>query len=117
MPLQELDYRINQIGKEYGKHEDQDDAPGAIYDCAHDGKEQYRQQDVRGAALSEGHWWLSVSERLRSFPTPSAARFSQARKERVCNHTEFRSPARHRRRRNTHRSISPLVPTMHSQLE
>lgn len=63
MPLQKLDYRIDQIGKEYGEHEDKNDAPGVIYNRAQYGKKQYRQQDVRGAAFREGHWW-SLSEKL-----------------------------------------------------
>jgi hypothetical protein len=30
MPLQELDYGVDQVSEEYGKDEDQNDAPGAI---------------------------------------------------------------------------------------
>ncbi len=70
MPLQELDHGINQVGKEYGKDEDQKDAPCAVHGGAHNGKEQYRQQDVRGAALREGHWLLSVREEIFEVPTP-----------------------------------------------
>src|SRR5262249_40267322 len=96
MPLQELGHRINQIGKEHGKYEDQNDAPCAIYSCAHHGKEQYGQQDVRCAAFGEGHLLSSLVVPTREtgegqfFSNPVRVLYLRRKHtERACSHIEF----------------------------
>src|SRR5215472_1846510 len=82
MSLQELDYWINQVGEEYSKDEDQNDAPSAVDGCAHHAKEQYGQQDAGGAAVGECHFQLSMRSRPgRSLPA-GCARVTSAKSTR-----------------------------------
>src|SRR5258708_30820762 len=74
MPLQELDQGINQVGEEYSKHEDQDDATSTVNGYAHRCKEQYGQEDVRRAAFWKSHFQSSIARNsrnpVRSQPKP-----------------------------------------------
>src|SRR5271166_4603401 len=60
MPLQELDHRIDQIGKKYGEDEDQNDMPSTVHGCTHPGNQENGQQDIDGTAIREGHLFLSA---------------------------------------------------------
>jgi hypothetical protein len=55
VPLQELNRGVNQVGKQHGKSEDQDDAPGKVDGGTRAGEEQCGQQNVNDAALRESH--------------------------------------------------------------
>jgi hypothetical protein len=64
MPLKELNHRINQIGEQYGKDEDQNNSSGTVDRHAYPYNEESRQYDIHGAAVGERHFQLSMRKNL-----------------------------------------------------